>query len=327
MLTHLAHPSAGRRRSSGAFMDPLQLRIHEDILEYWTTSARTMMRHIRTDTSFNGHFETQRQAHICRQMGINLRALGCSNLWEYCRMHRQRGNWWPKGGAAWEFHESMAFVDCWLYGDGCNSYETSTQVRSGVPGVWWPVVVGLPYPPPRDLLFPYACPALAPGRKCWKVHISRLVQPVPPPPVEPPPSSPSPPVAPPPPAVPPPPVEPPPSAGTPPPPCLPSRAAVSEKNGDGSSEWPRSSEAPRSESSSASETDAPSSAASMATPSASSVHASSSAASSSAAPSSPPPSGAASSAWTAVPSSASSSSSYVDSEVLRRWGPGRRLGR
>ena len=288
-------------------MDPLQLRIHEDILAYWTKSARTVLRHIRTDPSFNLHFETQRQAHICCQMGINLRALGCSNLWEYCRMHRQRGNWKPKGGAGWEFHECMAFVDCWLWGDGRNSHETSTPVRSGVPGVWWPVVVGLPYPPPHDILFPYACPALAPGNKCWKVHISRLVQVVPPPPVEPPPSS--------------------PSAGTPPPPCLPSRTAVSEKNGDGSSEWPRSSEALRSESGSASETESPSSAAPMATPSASSVHTSSSAASSSAAPSSPPPSGAASSTWTAVPSSASSSSSSVDSEVLRRWGRGRRLGR
>ena len=306
MLVHLAHPSADRRSSSGAFMDPLQLRIHEDILASWTKSARTVLRHIRTDPSFNGHFETQRQAHICFQMGINLRALGCSNLWEYCRMHRQRGNWKPKGGAGWEFHDCMAFVDCWLYGDGRNSHETSTPVRSGVPGVWWPVVVGLPYPPPHDLLFPYVCPALAPGHKCWKVHISRLVRLVPPPPVEPPPSS--------------------PSAGTPPPPCLPSRTAVSGKNGDGSSEWPRSSEALRSESSSASETEAPSSAAPMATPSASSVHTSSSAASSSAAPSSPPPSSAASSTWTAVPSSASSSSSSVDSEVLRRWGPGRRLG-
>ena len=312
MLVELAHPSADRRSSSGAFMDPLQLRIHEDILASWTKSARTVLRHIRTDPSFNGHFETQRQAHICCQMGINLRALGCSNLWEYCRMHRQRGNWKPKGGAGWEFHDCMAFVDCWLYGDGCNSHETSTPVRSGVPGVWWPVVVGLPYPPPHDLLFPYVCPALAPGHKCWKVHISRLVRlvpppPVPPPPVEPPPSS--------------------PSAGTPPPPCLPSRTAVSEKNGDGSSEWPRSSESLRSESSSASETAAPSSAAPMATPSASSAHASSSTASSSAAPSSPPPSAAASSTWTAVPSSALVSSSSVDSEVLRRWGRGRRSGR
>ena len=307
MLTHIVHPSADRRRSSGAFMDPPQLRTHEDILAYWTTSARTVLRHIRTDPSFNGRFETQRQAHICSSMGINLRALGCSNLWEYCRMQRQRGKWWPKGGTGWEFQQCMAFVDCWLYGDGCSSYETSTPVRSGVHGVWWPVVVGLPYPPPHDLVFPYVCPALAPGRQCWKVHISRLVQVVPPPPVEPPPSS--------------------PSAGTPPPPCLPSRTAVSEKNGDGSSEWPRSSESLRSESSSASETAAPSSAAPMATPSASSAHASSSTASSSAAPSSPPPSGAASSTWTAVPSSASVSSSSVDSDVLRRWGRGRRSGR
>ena len=137
----------------------------------------------------NAELENARALHICRTNCINLEAEGCENLWEWCRKRRQSGSRTPKGQAAREFCQCMEFADCWLYGYGSSSTETSLPLEVASGGQRWPVVVGLPYPAPSNKSFPYVCPALAPGRQCWHVHMSRLVVVRPPLPVNSPPTA------------------------------------------------------------------------------------------------------------------------------------------
>ena len=151
------------------------------IMEDWQRSARTVLSQFAIVPP-NESFERRRQDHIVRTTGIRLE--DCNDLWEFCRKKRQlETGWRPRGQPAWQYAECMDYVDCWLYADGRSNRETSTPLQIGEHGVWWPVVVGLPYPTPPDWVFPYACPALAHGgRCCWLVHVSRLVRTAPAPP-------------------------------------------------------------------------------------------------------------------------------------------------
>ena len=162
------------------------------IMEVWQRSARSVLSQFAV-VPRNESFERRRQDHIVHTTGIKLE--DCSDLWKFCRKKRHMGTGWrPLGTTAWQYSQCVDFVDCWLFADGSSNAETSTPLQIGQPGVYWPVVVGLPYPTPPDLLFPYACPALANGgRRCWLAHVSRLVRsvptPTPPPPSAAPPSA------------------------------------------------------------------------------------------------------------------------------------------
>ena len=125
------------------------------IMEDWQRSARTVLSQFAIVPP-NESFERRRQDHIVRTTGIRLE--DCNDLWEFCRKKRQlETGWRPRGQPAWQYAACMDYVDCWLYADGCSNRETSTPLQIGEPGVWWPVVVGLPYPTPPDWVFPYAC--------------------------------------------------------------------------------------------------------------------------------------------------------------------------
>ena len=133
---------------------------------------------------------------LCLQNGINLQQQGCADIWEYCRNKRQLGHgagqWWPKGPEAWMFAQCSAYVECWLWAEACGSWETGQPLSHSAYSKWWPVLVGLPCPPPDDDRFAYVCPALAArSSKCWWGHRTRLVLAAsrgpPPPPQRPPP--------------------------------------------------------------------------------------------------------------------------------------------
>ena len=141
----------------------VQLHMFHEHVARSKMEARTILRQFQFVESAP-EFEKQRQTCICNQVGINLQNEGCDNLWEYCRKKRRSGAWAPKHGTAREFGNCVEYVDAWLFGDGLNSGETASPMTPGAPGLWWPVVVGLPCPPPTNLVFPYVCPALAPGR-------------------------------------------------------------------------------------------------------------------------------------------------------------------
>ena len=160
--------------------------------------------HIPTTPELPLEYARGRIKVLCLQNGINLQQEGCTDIWEYCHNKRQLGHgpgkWWPKGPEAWMYAQCSAYVECWLWGEACGSWETGQPLSHPAYGTWWPVLVGLPCPPPDDDRFAYVCPALAARScKCWWGHRSRLVLAAyrgpPPPPQRPPPCLPAPPLS------------------------------------------------------------------------------------------------------------------------------------
>ena len=135
--------------------------------------ATSAVHHFRVQ-ELGAEYETGRITVIARENRINLQGY---DIWQWCRSKRIMGSgWWPRQPAAWEYAQCCDYVDCWLFASGSSSAETSSVFIEGMPGTWWPVVVGLPYPIPQSGVFPYACPALCNNsNKCWLVHVSRLV--------------------------------------------------------------------------------------------------------------------------------------------------------
>ena len=124
---------------------------------------------------FSTDFVLRRELQLCTQNAIDLKATGADDIWHYC--NKMRGpSWGPNGATAWKYKECILFVQCWLYAKGCSDNETASEYIIGDFGVWWPVLIGLPYKANGDQqIFSYTCPALAAtSSKCWRAHRSRL---------------------------------------------------------------------------------------------------------------------------------------------------------
>ena len=145
-----------------------------EILARQKRIATSAVEHFRVQ-ELGAEYEKGRAAVIVRENGINLQ--GYEDLWQWCRSKRNmHSGWWPKQAVAWEYSQCLEYVDCWLFALACSEEECASVFTEGMPGTWWPVVVGLPFPVPQLGVFPFTCPALCKdSNKCWHAHVSRLV--------------------------------------------------------------------------------------------------------------------------------------------------------